>query len=184
MRVLFLIAKNLPGVIIISLDSVKTERTALQLRDAIIDDQGIFTGYASVWGVVDSDGDVVERGAFARTLASGAAKGGITLLALHEDKMLPVGKTLEIREDDHGLWIKGYISPTSVGTDIRQLVKDGILTGLSIGYKAIKHSIDIKGIRHLTDVELYEISLVTWPSNPAATIRDYSCGTPDGVWRD
>ena len=91
------------------------------------EEQGIFEGYASVFGVLDSDGDIVDRGAFTKTIAEGMAKDGATILALHNDRLLPVGKTLELREDDIGLYIKGYISPTSMGKDVRILVRDRVL---------------------------------------------------------
>jgi HK97 family phage prohead protease len=151
----------------------------MQFKALSVDaEQGIFEGYASVAGVVDGDGDVVEPGAFTRTLAEGFARNGVKLLALHNEYMLPVGKSLELREDEHGLYIKGYISPTSMGSDVRQLIKDGVLSDLSIGYDDQIATVDDKGVRHLKDVELYEISIVTWPANAAAKINGYKGGLP------
>ena len=104
---------------------------SLQFDVASIDEeQGIFDGYASVWDVIDHDGDVVEHGAFAYTIREGVAKDGVPILALHNDHWLPVGRTLELREDDVGLYIRGYISPTSMGKDVRILIRDKVLAEL------------------------------------------------------
>jgi uncharacterized protein len=155
------------------------QQKKLQFKALNVDtEQGIFDGYASVSGIIDSEKDVVEPGAFKRTLSEGFAKGGVKLLALHNEYQLPVGKSLELREDEPGLYVKGYISPTTLGSDVRQLIKDGVLGDLSIGYEAIVSDIDDKGIRHLRDVELYEISIVTWPANAAAKISGYKGGAP------
>lgn len=151
---------------------------SLQFDVASIDEeQGIFEGYASVWDIVDHDGDVVEHGAFAYTIREGAAKDGVPILALHNDHWLPVGRTLELREDDVGLYIKGYISPTSMGKDVRILIRDKVLKELSIGYCVIRHTMQ-GGIRHLQELELPEISIVTWAANSAAQITGYKGGTP------
>lgn len=135
-------------------------------------EQGIFEGHASVWDIVDSEGDVVERGAFAKTITEGAAKDGVPILILHNDQLLPVGKTLALREDDEGLYVKGYISPTSMGNDVRILIRDGVLDELSIGYVVVRHKME-GSIRHLQEVELPEISVVTWAANSAAKITGY-----------
>ena len=122
---------------------------SLQFDVASIDEeQGIFDGYASVWDVIDHDGDVVEHGAFAYTIREGVAKDGVPILALHNDHWLPVGRTLELREDDVGLYIRGYISPTSMGKDVRILIRDKVLKELSIGYCVVRHVMQ-DGIRHL-----------------------------------
>lgn len=144
---------------------------------SIDEEQGIFEGYASVWDIVDHDGDVVERGAFAYTIREGAAKDGVPILVLHNDNWLPVGRTLELREDDVGLYIKGYISPTSMGKDVRILIRDKVLKELSIVYCVIRHTMQ-DCIRHLQELELPEISIVTWAANSAAQITGYKGGTP------
>lgn len=82
---------------------------------SIDEEQGIFEGYASVWDIVDHDGDVVERGAFAYTIREGAAKDGVPILVLHNDNWLPVGRTLELREDDVGLVYQGIHQPDQHG---------------------------------------------------------------------
>lgn len=141
--------------------------------DEFDEEQGIFEGYASVFGVLDSDGDIVDQGAFARTISEGEAAAGVPLLAQHDDHALPLGKSLELSEDARGLKIRGYISPTRDGRDYRQLIKDGVITDMSIGYVEVDQETDRDGIRHLKDVELLEISLVTFPANREASITSY-----------
>ncbi len=137
-----------------------------------VDELGVFERHASVYDIVDEEDDIFEPGAFAKSLASGFAKNGVPILVQHEEH-LPIGKSLELREDDTGLYTKGFISPTSTGLDYRLLVKDRVITGLSIGYIVIKYFIDDSGIRHITEAELTEISLVTYPANTEAQITSY-----------
>ena len=132
---------------------------------------GEFSGYASVFGNVDDGGDIVEKGAFAKTIIEDFAR--IKILALHNGNWLPVGKPIELREDDHGLFIRGTISDTSMGRDIQTLLKDGVLNELSIGYDAVDYVVDEStGIRHLKQIKLWEVSIVTWAMNDQATIDD------------
>ena len=149
-----------------------TQIKTLRIK-SVDNDQGIFEAHAAVFGNVDSDGDIIEPGAFARTLAEGAAAGGVKILAMHNDRLLPVGKSLELREDDVGLYVRGYLSATAMGSDMRQLVRDGVIDELSIGYDPKVYEYDADGHRHLKDVELLEISLVPWAANSRAKILSY-----------
>ena len=139
--------------------------------DVLDEEQGIFEGYASVFGNLDSGGDIVDPGAFARTLEENFDR--IKILALHNDQLPPVGKPLELREDDKGLYIKARISDTSLGKDVKVLLKDGVLNELSIGYDTVKATYDDDGNRHLVEVTLWEVSVVTWAMNEKATIDGY-----------
>lgn len=149
----------------------------LQFKAEGMTDQGIFTGHASVFGVVDLENDVVEPGAFAESISTGTAAGGVLIFAQHEDKKEPLGKTLELREDAMGLFVKAQISDTAAGRDYRQLVKDGVLDQMSIGYIAQDYNIDQQGVRHLRKVDLLEISIVNYPANTQARIESYKGGT-------
>lgn len=133
-------------------------------------DEGVFEGYAAVFGNEDAVGDIIEPGAFANALKDTSR---IRLLALHDDSLLPIGKPIELSEDDHGLKIKGYISPTSMGRDVRQLLRDKVLTEMSIGYVPVRDNFDSDGVRHLHEVELEEISLVTRAANELAQVTRY-----------
>ena len=132
---------------------------------------GEFSGYAAVFGNVDDGGDVIEKGAFAKTIVEDFNR--IKILALHNNCWLPVGRPIELREDDRGLFIRGKISNTSLGRDIRTLLKDGVLGELSIGYDAVVFDYDSEtGIRHLKEIKLWEVSIVTWAMNDQAKIED------------
>lgn len=108
----------------------------LQIKAENVTDQGIFTGHASVFGVVDLDNDVVEPGAFAESIATGTAAAGVLIFGQHDDRKEPLGRSMELREDATGLFVKGQISDTAMGRDYRQLIKDGVLDQMSIGYVA------------------------------------------------
>ena len=132
---------------------------------------GEFSGYAAVFGNVDSGGDIIEKGAFAKTIVEDFAR--IKILSQHNSYDLPIGKPLELREDEKGLYIRGKISDTQTGRDIRTLLKDGVLAELSIGYDAVDFEWDgDSGIRHLKEIKLWEVSIVTWAMNDQAKIND------------
>ena len=137
----------------------KTEyKTLLFNVDDYDEEQGIFSGYGSVFGNVDDGGDIVEPGAFTKTIAEGFER--VKILALHNDSLLPIGRPLEVREDSKGLYIKAKISDTAMGRDVKVLLKDGVLNELSIGYDPIVFDYDETGIRHLREVKLWEVSVV------------------------
>ena len=130
---------------------------------------GEFSGYAAVFGNLDDGNDIIEKGAFAKTIAADLDR--IKILALHNSSWLPVGKPLELREDEHGLFIRGKISDTSMGRDVMTLLRDGVLCELSIGYDAVDFEWDgDSGIRHLKEIKLWEVSIVTWALNDQAQI--------------
>ena len=152
--------------------SMKTEYKSLTFSTEEYDEeQGIFSGYGAVCGNVDSGGDIIEPGAFTKTIAEGWER--VKILALHNDCTLPIGKPLELREDSNGLFIKAKISDTAMGRDIKVLLKDGVLNELSIGYDPVVFDYDENGIRHLREVKLWEVSIVTWAMNQEAVITDY-----------
>lgn len=128
-------------------------------------DEGVITGYGSVFGNEDSCGDIVERGAFAETLTKRMPK----MLWQHDMRDL-VGRWTEAREDARGLYLSGKISTkTTRGGDCYQLVKDGALDGLSIGYRVTDY--EMRGdTRLIRGVDLYEVSFVTMPANDLATV--------------
>ena len=126
-------------------------------------------GYASMWGVADLNGDVVARGAFADSLKrTGAA--GVRMLHQHESCAV-VGVWDEIIEDDRGLFVRGRIADWSAEARYAQaLSRAGALDGLSIGFRAAKARRDGR-LRVLSGVELWEVSLVTFPMLPGARFR-------------
>lgn len=125
-------------------------------------------GYASVFDVGDGGRDVVRRGAFA------AAKAGVPLLWQHESGE-PVGVVESLREDARGLRVVARLAGTRRGADALALVKDGALSGLSIGYR-VKRARKGRALRELLEVELVEVSLVTFPMQPLARILGWNEG--------
>ena len=133
---------------------------------SIDEDAGTFEGYASVFGNVDSYGDVVMPGAFSKTLLERADR--VKVLWQH-DPWTPIGKPIEMREDKAGLYTKSKISQTQAGRDALTLLRDGVVNELSIGYQTIKEG--RKG-RHrgATGSQTLQYSLVTWAANDLAVV--------------
>lgn len=135
------------------------------------DESGEFSGYAAVFGNEDSGHDVIQKGAFTKTLAEDFDR--IKILSQHETYDLPIGRPLELREDDKGLYIRGKISSTQKGRDILTLMRDGVLNELSIGYDAVVCEWDADaGVRYLKEIKLWEVSIVTWAMNDQAKIDE------------
>lgn len=155
---------------------MERKRVAFEVKD--IDVQaGTFSGHASIFHVPD-DGippDIMMPGAFAKTIKEWGPTGAnrIKILALHRSDWLPIGAPTELREDGTGLFFAGKISDTSLGRDVLTLLRDRVLTEMSIGFDIIKQELDkIRGVRLLHEVRLWEISPVTWAMHPLATIAD------------
>ena len=121
-------------------------------------------GHASLWGALDQGGDTVERGAFAASLARLRAEGtGVKMLWQH-DPAQPIGIWEEIREDGRGLWVRGRLLPeVAQAREAAALIAAGAIDGLSIGYRTLRAERDAQGRRVLAEVELWEVSLVTFP---------------------
>lgn len=126
-------------------------------------------GYASLWGVADLNGDVTAKGAFAASLARTGA-GGVRMLHQHEARAV-VGVWDALIEDDRGLRVTGRIFDWSPEARYaRALARAGALDGLSIGFRSRRARRDGR-LRVLTEVELWEVSLVTFPMLPGARFR-------------
>lgn len=146
-----------------------------EIKSEDIDDAGFFKGYGSTFGgEPDPRGDIVNRGAFKKTLShNGRNKNGIVLLWMHDAKQVPGFWSL-IQEDDKGLYTEGnLLMDTQLGRESHSRLKTKSIKGLSIGYDVIKYEYDKeKDIRYLNEVELWEISLVTFPMNIHANVFD------------
>lgn len=141
---------------------------------------GTITGYFSIFGNVDSDGDIIMPGAFSRSLNNNYKR----LKHLNQHRSYePLSGTqkgnLEIKEDPKGLWFKSVISQTSYGKDVVLLYQDGVLDEHSIGYEVIKQrdsdTLTRPGwdgkqipVKELIEVKLWEGSTVTWGANAKA----------------
>lgn len=133
--------------------------------DEIDEAKGSFRGYASLWDIVDSYGDVVMRGAFKRTLNDNKQ---FPLLWSH-NLMEPIG-VIEAREDVRGLAVDGQLNvDVQRGREIRSLMRQGAVTGLSIGFQTVHGDKDKEtGHRHLTEAKLWEISPCVFQACPGA----------------
>lgn len=126
-----------------------------------------FEGYASAFGNADSYNDIVVKGAFAKTIQESKR---VKVLWQH-DPHQPIGKPIAMSEDSKGLHVKAKISNTTLGKDVVQLIKDGVIDELSIGFNTIKDEWDQKsGARLIKEVKLWEFSPVTFAANEMAGI--------------
>ena len=135
-----------------------------------VTEAGVFEGYASVFGVADLGRDVVDRGAFAASLGKrGAAQ--IKMLWQH-DPGEPIGAWLAVTEDAIGLKVRGRLNlAVARAREILALMREGQVDGLSIGFRTQRATQDRKtGLRHLKQIDLWEISLVTFPMLPQARV--------------
>lgn len=128
-------------------------------------------GYASLFGLADQGGDVVMAGAYGRSLARLAAEGRAVRMLWQHDPARPIGVWDEIVEDGRGLRVRGRIlTEVETGREAAALVAAGAIDGLSIGYRTVTAETDAKGRRLLREVELWEVSLVTFPMLPEARV--------------
>lgn len=138
------------------------------------DQPGAISGYASVFGVRDQQGDIVQPGAFASTLTAWQAKGKLPLMLWMHNPAEPIGRWTSMCEDGRGLKVAGVINlDVAKGREAHAMLKAGDVDGLSIGFVSRKHSFGPdRKTRLLAAVDLYEISVVSIPSNPDATIGE------------
>jgi len=143
------------------------EKKELSLSFKAEGEEGVITGYGSVFDELDSYGDRVVPGAFAESLKERMPK-----MLWQHDMWEPLGRWTEAREDSKGLYLKGKLTTaTTRGRDAYELIKDGALDGLSIGYRTRDYEMAGED-RLLRKVDLYEVSLVTIGANSKALISD------------
>jgi HK97 family phage prohead protease len=146
------------------------ERKFVGLELDRVEADGTFCGYASLFGEVDLGRDVVERGAFARSLAERGASG-IRMLYQHDPNQ-PIGTWTELKEDARGLKVRGRLArDVARAREVLALMRGGALDGLSIGFRAVKARREpATGIRRILEADLWEISVVTFPMLPGARV--------------
>ena len=147
-------------------------RKFANLELAGIAGDGTFSGYASVFGEVDLGRDRIERGAFLSSLVERGATG-VRMLYQH-DPNEPIGAWKTIREDSRGLYVEGVLADgVSRAREVHQLLKNGALDGLSIGFRTVRAKTDAKsGVRRILEADLWEISVVTFPMLPSARVQN------------
>ncbi len=137
-------------------------------------DDGVFEGYGSVFGVEDWYRDVVAKGAFSRSLADWKLKGALPVLCWQHDATNVIGVYEEMFEDDHGLYLRGRLLKDDIpqARNAYALLKNKAISGLSIGYNIKVDEYDRNTeIRTLKEVDLWEVSLVTFPANEMARVE-------------
>jgi HK97 family phage prohead protease len=150
---------------------------------AFDDAQGIFEGYLSVFGNTDSYKDIVEPGAFQKTIndARGRSSKYLFPVLWQHDPREPIGGFLDMKEDRKGLFVRAQLDLNApLGQRAYSGLKMGYLDGLSIGYDTIKHKY-ISDVRHLLEVRMWEGSVVTFPANDLTRVSQVkgACGSPD-----
>lgn len=125
-----------------------------------------FAGYAAVFDRVDNGGDVVRRGAFARSLAR---NGSVPLLWQHRTGAV-IGSIEKIVEDGRGLRVIGRVGAGDRGRWVASMVKGKAIDGLSFGYR-VRRSARRDGVRELMDLDLVEVSVVANPMQPLARVH-------------
>jgi Escherichia/Staphylococcus phage prohead protease len=131
---------------------------------------GIAAPFDAVAEVSDGGGRYSERfvrGAFSRTIAE---RGMVKVLAQHNRESLPIGRSSLLREDSQGLYAELRVSKTSLGDEVLELVRDGALDSLSIGFQPVRERSSADGVVERLEVRLREISIVPFPAYEAALI--------------
>jgi uncharacterized protein len=145
------------------------ELKSYEMKESNVDmDARTFEGYASTWDK-DQVGDIIHRGAFLKSITEAFPAKRIKVLYQHNE---PLGMPLDMREDSYGLYVKGKCSKTRLGDEALELMRDGVIDRMSIGFMIPqgKSDYDEEGIRHIREVKLMEFSPVTFPANEAAII--------------
>lgn len=138
-----------------------------------VGDDGVFEGFGSVFGNVDSYKEIVAPGAFTESLAQWKAAGQLPPVLWQHRSGEPIGTYLSMEEQPIGLHVKGQLLVKDVqrAKEARALMAAKAVNGLSIGFVTREDSYDkATGIRTLKKVDLWEVSVVTFPANPAAQI--------------
>ena len=130
----------------------------------VLENNSRVSGYASLFGVVDQGGDMVRPGAFNRSLDRLRAQERQVKMLWQHDPAAPIGVWDEVREDGRGLWVSGRLLPeVTRGREAAALIEAGAIDGLSVGYRTMRAEKSGDGARHLLELELWEVSLVTFP---------------------
>jgi HK97 family phage prohead protease len=152
-----------------------TKNSGIPLDAKAVSDSGVIEGYASVFGNVDSYGEIVEPGAFIDSLRSSGQKGRKIKMLWQHDAHQPIGIWDDLAEDKKGLWVKGRLFKDTVAkaAEAYALLKEGALDGLSIGYRTLKAEPKEgkPGVMSLLKLDLLENSIVTFAANERARVE-------------
>lgn len=153
-------------------DCRETRAYSLSIKSA--GEDGTIEGYGSVFGNVDEWDDIIASGAFKGTIAAHQTAGTMPAMLWQHESDEPIGIWMEMAEDANGLKLKGKLClDTSKGKEALALLKMGAINGLSIGFRSKNWNYDNEtNIRTITEVDLWEVSLVTFPANKKARVTN------------
>ena len=153
---------------------MKTKHFDVGFEIKAVNADGTVEGYGSVFGVRDNYDDVISKGAFVQSLKDHKAAGTMPAMLWQHDADKPIGIWTEMVEDEKGLRIKGQLAMETVkGKEAHALLKMGALNGLSIGFMSKEWAYDRETeVRTLTAIDLWEVSLVTFPANEKARVTN------------
>ena len=153
---------------------MKTKHFDVGFEIKAVNADGTVEGYGSVFGVRDNYDDVIAKGAFIQSLKDHKAAGTMPAMLWQHDADKPIGVWTDMVEDEKGLRIKGQLAMETVkGKEAHALLKMGALNGLSIGFMSKEWAYDRDSeVRTLTAIDLWEVSLVTFPANEKARVTN------------
>ena len=160
---------------------------ATEFEVKFLNETAVFEGYASVFDRIDSVKDRVEKGAFQKSLKRYAAQQKMPPLLWQHEPETPIGAWRIIREDEKGLFVRGelFVDEIQKAREAYKLLKEGVLSGLSIGYRVVEAAFNQKDkTRLLREIELLEISLVTFPAQDEARVSAVKTQLRDGLMPD
>ncbi|QHQ34551.1 HK97 family phage prohead protease [Algicella marina] len=154
----------------LSAPALETKYTTLGTEIAL--KEGVIEGYASLFGATDQGGDTVMPGAYKASLAATTRPRGAVKMLWQHDPLKPIGVWDDIHEDGRGLYVKGRIlKDVQAGREALSLLEAGAIDGLSIGYRTRRADKSETGGRRLLEVDLWEVSVVTFPMLPEARVQ-------------
>lgn len=153
--------------------SGEQKTSSIKIDVKTVQKDGSFEGYGSVFGVVDAHKEIVVAGAYLSSLAKHKSEGTLPAMLWQHNTDEPIGTYTEMKEDGTGLWVKGQLElETQKGREAYALLKSGALSGMSIGYRVLSAGPrdEETYVRELKELDLWEVSLVTFPSNEASRV--------------
>lgn len=158
---------------------MKTRHLDATFEVKAVSDDGKFSGYGSVFGVVDSYNERVMPGAFTRSIEQKGASG-VALLWQHRSDS-PIGVYTEMREDAKGLYVEGRLAlGTEKGREAYELMKMGWKAGMSIGFMPTDTEKAEDGVHEVYELDLWEVSIVTFPANAASMVEQVRAKIENG----
>lgn len=158
---------------------MKTRHLDATFEVKAVSDDGSFSGYGSVFGVIDSYNERVMPGAFTRSIEEKGANG-VALLWQHRSDS-PIGVYTEMREDTKGLYVEGKLAlGTEKGREAYELMKMGWKAGMSIGFMPAESEKAEDGVREVRELDLWEVSIVTFPANAASMVEQVRAKIENG----